>query len=46
MAIVGFNRKSSIFYKPLAEELRKEASEVLGVGCSAVWCRDLDTTAE
>ena len=42
----AFNKKRSIFCGPLEKELRKEASEVLCVECSVVWCRDLDTTTE
>ena len=52
MAKEAFNRKRIIFCGPLEKELRKrkrtkeEASEVLCVEFSVVWCSDLDTMTE
>ena len=43
---VAFNRKRSIFCGLLDKRTKEEASEVLCVECSVVWCRDLDTMTE
>ena len=46
MAKEVFNRKRSIFCRPLEKRTTEETSEVFCVECSVVWCRDLDTTME
>ena len=47
MAKEIFNRKRSIFYRPLKKKKTKEeASKVLCAECSVVWCRNLDTARE
>ena len=46
MAKEAFNRKRSIFCRPLEKRTEEEAGEVLRVKCRVVWCRDLDTATE
>ena len=46
MAKEAFNRKRSIFCGSLEKITKENASEVLCVECSVVWCRDLDSMLE
>ena len=46
MAKEAIDRRRSIFCGPLEKRTKEEASEVLCVDCSVVWCRDSDTMME
>ena len=46
MAKEAFNRKKKHFLRTLGKRTKEEASDVLFVECSAIWCRDLDITTK